>query len=227
MKSLLVSLVALILIPFSMSKEDQKPTLIYVGDPMCSWCYGFAPEIYKTKEHFGDRVDFELVMGGLRPYNTETIADLGDFLSHHWKDVEKRSGQPFNYGILKDASFIYDTEPACRAVVVARSMNPEIEFAFFKDVQTMFYLHNKNTNDVNTYLEIAKKYKLNPEAFLQKFESEEYKQKVKLDFVRAQELKATGFPTALLIIDGKATVLTRGYTNSEQLIESIENPLKN
>jgi protein-disulfide isomerase-like protein with CxxC motif len=41
---------------------------------------------------------------------------------------------PFNYDRLKDESLVYDTEPACRAVVVARSMKPEIELDFFKDV---------------------------------------------------------------------------------------------
>ncbi|MFQ5523922.1 MAG: DsbA family protein, partial [Acidimicrobiia bacterium] len=37
--------------------------LIYVGDPMCSWCWGFAPEI----EDLADEYPVEVVVGGLRP----------------------------------------------------------------------------------------------------------------------------------------------------------------
>jgi len=52
---------------------QEKTTLIYVGDPMCSWCYGFGNEISTVISTLGDRVEVEAVMGGLRPYNTETI----------------------------------------------------------------------------------------------------------------------------------------------------------
>jgi putative protein-disulfide isomerase len=64
--------------------QAQNPTIIYIGDPMCSWCYGFAPEITKVKEALPD-YEFKVVLGGLRPQGTETMADLGDFLEHHWK----------------------------------------------------------------------------------------------------------------------------------------------
>jgi len=29
--------------------EGEGSTLIYISDPMCSWCYGFAPEISEIK----------------------------------------------------------------------------------------------------------------------------------------------------------------------------------
>ena len=125
----------LIIMNFNWLYAQDKTTIIYIGDPMCSWCYGFAPEITKVKEHYSD-FDFRLVMGGLRPNGTETMKDLDSFLKHHWKDVNKASNQPFKYDILDDKSFVYDTEPACRATVVVRAMAPEKEFEFFKAIQT-------------------------------------------------------------------------------------------
>ena len=133
---------------------QEKPVLIYIGDPMCSWCYGFSPEITKAKEELESTVDFLLIMGGLRPNGTETMADLGDFLKEHWDHVNQRSEMPFNYDILKDESFVYDTEPPCRAVVTMRKLNPKKEFDFFKEVQRAFYYENKNTKDGNTYIEM-------------------------------------------------------------------------
>ena len=69
-------------------------------------------------------VDFQLVMGGLRPFGTEKIVDLKSFLRHHWDEVKNRSGQDFQYDILDNTNFIYDTEPPSRAVVAMRTLNP-------------------------------------------------------------------------------------------------------
>lgn len=30
--------------------HNNKPALIYIGDPLCSWCYGIAPELDKLKK---------------------------------------------------------------------------------------------------------------------------------------------------------------------------------
>ena len=45
----------------------ELPRLYYFADPMCSWCYGFAPVMDKVRKAFGAQFDIRLVMGGLRP----------------------------------------------------------------------------------------------------------------------------------------------------------------
>ncbi|MBK9151344.1 MAG: hypothetical protein IPM26_10245 [Saprospiraceae bacterium] len=35
----------------SIQAESNKDTLIYVGDPMCSWCYGFSPKVDKLLQY--------------------------------------------------------------------------------------------------------------------------------------------------------------------------------
>jgi putative protein-disulfide isomerase len=206
---------------------QDKGTIIYIGDPMCSWCYGFAPEISKVKAHFETQLDFRVVMGGLRPYNNETMTDLGDFLKHHWEEVSQRSGQPFGYGILEDTSFVYDTEPASRAVVVMRNLKPEAEFDFFKMIQTAFYLENKNTNEVATYLPLAASYGVSEREFEKAFESEEMKEKVKEDFRLAQQLGVRGFPSVVLELRGNYILVANGYTTSVALIDSIQKTIDN
>jgi len=136
-------------------KDNSKATLIYIGDPMCSWCYGFAPEIEKIEQHFGE-LNFEVVLGGLRPYSKQTMSELSDFLKEHWLEIEEETHQPFGYDILEKSDYVYDTEPASRAVEVARQMKPAVTLTFFKAVQTAFYHQNKSTHDINTYLDIAK-----------------------------------------------------------------------
>lgn len=66
--------------------------LIYIGDPMCSWCYGFSPELEKVKQAY-PTIKFTMIMGGLRAGGNESLEDLSGYLKGHWKEVEKASDQ--------------------------------------------------------------------------------------------------------------------------------------
>jgi len=202
--------------------QAQNPTIIYIGDPMCSWCYGFAPEITKVKEALPG-YDFKVVLGGLRPQGTETMADLGDFLEHHWKEIEKRTGLPINYGVIGDESFVLDTEPGSRAVVVAREMNPEIELDFFKAVQRAFYVDNKDMTSENTFTEIAKAFDLDTAVFKQKFNSEEARYNTRSDFQLAAEMGIKGFPSVVVRHNGQLYLAANGYREAEDLLKVIAN----
>lgn len=199
----------------------RNNTILYVADPLCSWCYGFSEELTKVIETHKDTFNFQLLLGGLRPYNTETIADLGEMLKHHWDQVHQRSGQPFNYEILKDSTFVYDTEPPSRAVVVLRDMLPEKEYDFFKAIQHTFYEFNKNTNVVETYTDILKGYNIDIQEFKRRFESDTYKYKVKEDFAFASEIGVKGFPTTVLHTDDKLHLLANGYSTAKEINSRI------
>ena len=206
----------------NLSLAQEQSTLIYIGDPMCSWCYGFAPELAKTIEYFDDKVQLRLIMGGLRPYNDEHINTMKDFLKEHWEHVYEASGQPFDYGILDDPNFVYDTEPPSRAVLVVRHLNPEAEMAFFKDVQEMFYAKNQHTDVAENYYPLVDKYRINREEFTKSFNSDEMKLLIKEDFNAANDMNIRGFPSMVLFQDGKYTLISNGYSKSEDLVKKIE-----
>jgi putative protein-disulfide isomerase len=205
----------------------QKPAkLIYIGDPMCSWCYGFSEEFSQTMNQLKGQVELQMIMGGLRPYNTESMTDLAAFLKDHWAHVHERSGQPFKYDILADSSFIYDTEPPSRAVRIVRELAPDKEWDFFKAAQKAFYLENKNTHDVQTYLEIAKRMGISTSDFKKAFESEAMKIAVRNDFTTAAELGIRGFPAVVLQLGDRYYLVANGYTTSEVLVQTIKGQLK-
>lgn len=99
--------------------------LVYFADPMCSWCYGFGPEVDAlVRDRPALRID--LVMGGLRAYNTaKADPAFRETIAGHWAHVAAESGLAFNESALAREGFVYDTEPACRAVVVARATDRE------------------------------------------------------------------------------------------------------
>jgi len=179
-------------------------------------------EIVEAQE---GQLELEIVMGGLRPYNLETMTDLKSFLTHHWEDVHRASGQKFNYGILDRSDLKYDTEPPCRATVVVRAMNASKELEFFKAVQKGFYFDNLDLNQAESYHGILKELELDVDEFNKRFVSEKYKELVKEDFGRAGQLGVSSFPTVLVEIDGELSVVARGFAKAEQVNEVIKRKL--
>lgn len=206
--------------------QESPAKIIYVGDPMCSWCYGVSKELRAVKEHFEGRLEFETVLGGLRPYNKQTMVELQDFLTEHWEHVNQASGMEFRYEILKSPNITYDTEPACRAVVVARDMAPEKAFDFFKLVQKEFYYNNKNLHLPESYSAALSELGMDIGEFWVKFSSQDYYEKVKVDFARAEQLGVRSFPTVLLQRQGVIESIANGFATSEEMIAEIESFLQ-
>lgn len=207
------------------TNETTRPTLIYIGDPMCSWCYGFAPQLDELLTRLDGQVDLRLVMGGLRPFNTETMAKLGNYVRGHWHHVAEASGQPFNTEILDDHTFVYDTEPPSRAVLVMRKLQPESEYPFFERIQEAFYRANQNTNEERTYLLLAKQFGVDETAFSAAYNSTDTRNATLADFQFAQNLGVRGFPTTVLHHNDTYTMLANGYTTADQIEPAVKHIL--
>jgi|GEM_PF-126526 len=209
---------------FSLS-SIKSGKLIYVGDPICSTCLAFSSEIKEVKKEFEGVLDFQLVLGGLRPYGTEPITTIRDYLLPHFDNLAKMTGLPINNAILYDSSFILDTEPPSRAVVVIRELAPEVENEFYERVQKAFYLDNSNTNYVETYLEFVEDFGIEKEVFKNKFESNEIKELVKSDFRLAREMGVRAFPTVLLESNGQFSIISEGFSESALIINKVRSQL--
>jgi len=222
MKHFIITIV--LAIGMSATSFSQDDTIIYFGDPMCSWCYGFSNEVSEIKNAFPE-VDFQMIMGGLRPYGTQTMGELKDFLKEHWEEIGHLTGQPFSYDILSDPTFIYDTEPACRAVVAVRELQPTSELAFFKAVQKMFYNENKDPKLLISYQDVLKEFNIDAEAFEEKWTSTEFKEKTKADFQLSQQMGVRGFPSMVLKVGDQFQLISNGYQKSAIIIAKIQNVL--
>ncbi|MBN0147494.1 protein-disulfide isomerase, partial [Pseudomonas aeruginosa] len=99
-------------------------TLRYIGDPMCSWCWGISSTLEELARYCEQKgIGFTLSMGGLRAGGGDAWGpEFREFLRREWTHIAKVTGQPFGFSLLSAKHFDYDTEPACRAVVVAEQM---------------------------------------------------------------------------------------------------------
>ena len=53
----------------------MSKTILYFVDPMCSWCWGFAPVMEKVRAQIGDKAEIQVFVGGLRPFTEQAMTD--------------------------------------------------------------------------------------------------------------------------------------------------------
>jgi putative protein-disulfide isomerase len=196
--------------------------LIYFADPMCSWCWGFSPVIAAVERTWGGRAPVRLVMGGLRPGTTTPMSDAArEDLRGHWRQVTEASGQRFGAAALSTPGFVYDTDPAARAVVIVRRLAPDRALAYLHRVQQAFYVEGEDVTDAAVLAALAAPFGVDPDGFAAAMTSEATKQETWRDYALSQNAGVTGFPTLILgpRADGAYVAITRGY-NAQALVEA-------
>lgn len=201
----------------------MQKEIIYIGDPMCSWCYGFTNVIQALRENYKERAKVSLVMGGFRPDGTHVVDEsYSRFLKGHWQEVSHRTGQPFDLSILNETGWIYNTERPCRAVVVMRHLKPEVEWEYFAAVQQGFYHKNHNPNDPNSFARLAPAFGIDEETFLKAYNDESIIAETQKGFAWARSLGVDSFPTVLVRDERGYGVLTIGYRPLDSLQDMLE-----
>jgi putative protein-disulfide isomerase len=204
-----------------MEKSGEK-SLIYFADPMCSWCWGFAPVIQQVRETFSD-LPIQMLMGGLSPGNTQIMDDAAkQEIKKHWQHVNEASGQPFDYDFFQRTDFIYDTEPASRAVIACFRLDSSKALAFLKHLQQAFYKLNQDITSSSQLIELAKEFGLDKAEFKRLLDDPETSRITQLSFDYARHLQVSGFPTLIGQTPVAHTVLTRGYQPYPQIEENIK-----
>ncbi|HEX2020289.1 MAG TPA: DsbA family protein [Aurantimonas sp.] len=199
------------------------PHLVYFADPMCSWCWGFAPVMEAIAAQHPD-LPVRLVLGGLRPF-TETAMDdaAKQRTRQHWEHVAAASGQPFDFRFFERSGFVYDTEPAARAVVTARRLEPGRAFALQYRIARAFYAENSDVTRTETLADLAAEAGFDRAQFLDAFEGEAAKAETLQDFALAQRAGVTGFPTLIAGPQegGSFLPITVGYQGPEAVLARI------
>ncbi|MDX1467864.1 MAG: DsbA family protein [Acidimicrobiia bacterium] len=203
-------------------------SLVYVGDPMCSWCWGFAPEV----ESLASSYPVEVIVGGLRPgpMSQELDDQMAGFLRHHWVEIAERTGQPFDTAFLdRRDGWRYDTEPAAIAVIVMRGMNEEQTLNYFSALQRAFYAEGVDVTDFGELARLAKGFSVDVTEFEERLRTEEAKKTAWSDFSQARNWGISGFPTLVgRLVDDRLALLARGWAPRDLIetrIESLEDVL--
>lgn len=201
--------------------------IIYVGDPMCSWCWGFSPVLNKIRHKYSSKVKFSVLVGGLRSGGSNPMdPSLRETIGQHWHEVIRRTGQEFSFGILQQKDFVYNTEPSCRAVVAIRHLAPEAVFDYFDALHRAFYSESRDITQPDVLAEIAGKFGAAEGDFMQTFASSEIKQETTDDFLYARRIGVMGFPSLLYKDMQGYLPITKGYQGFETLDPKIADLLQ-
>lgn len=214
-------------------QESVRKDVIYVADPMCSWCWGFSPVIQAIGRQIeayvpqpGERKPtLTPVMGGLRPLTRQAMSDDDKAkISHHWQEVAQRSGQPFDMTFFERDGFVYDTEPACRAVCLVRKLRPDAVMGFLERIQRAFYAQGSDITDTDILAALANEAAgLEPDLFRSQFTDVAMAYETSGDFHAARQLGVTGYPTVILQNGNQLALLTQGYQGYDALKDAIGN----
>ena len=203
--------------------------LIYFTDAMCSWCWGFSPVIGALRAKYGDALPIRTVVGGLRP-GTETPMDRAHMegMRPHWEHVTEASGQPFDYGFFNREGFVYDTDPAARAVVLARREGPLMALDYLRAAQQAFYAQNRDVTQPAVLAELAGELGMDPTTFEANLYEDEVKQETWRDYAISQNAGVRGFPTLIAGpgADGTFTLITRGFNTADNVLPMVDRWLK-
>jgi putative protein-disulfide isomerase len=98
-----------------------SPTLHYIYDPLCGWCYGAAPLVRAAR----DTVRVQAHGGGMMAGASRraVTTELRQFVMAHDRRIAQASGQPFGQGyfegLLRDHGAVLDSAPPITAVLAA------------------------------------------------------------------------------------------------------------
>lgn len=210
-------------------RQQLRATLHYVGDPMCSWCWGLSSELKQIALHCQQQgIGFSVTMGGLRAGGGDVWDGVfKGFLRREWRHIAAVTGQPFGYGLLDKPYFDYDTEPACRAVAVAQLLlankdeDQPSALAFFTAVQQQFYVEGSDPKTVDFYRSVCANAGIAFDDFRVLFESDAGKQAAQAHFDQCRAMGVRAFPTLLVEREGELFAIASGYVKAADAIDRI------
>jgi putative protein-disulfide isomerase len=212
----------------------MKPTIFYCYDAYCGWCYGFSPVIKKLTENYSNRVEFEVLSGGMIvPEQPIPISATAHFIDKAYPTVEELTGIKFGPDFLwhikhpELSDWFPNSEMAAIAMCIFKELYPHRQVEFAADLQYALNFEGRDLTDKEAYRHLLEKYSINEEAFYEKLNSDVFKEQAHYEFQLCKQLQVTGFPCVLIqISETKFHLLARGYTNYEDLSTRLEAVLK-
>lgn len=144
------------------------PTLHYIYDPLCGWCYAAAPLVEAARSVPG--LAIEPHAGGmLSGANARRIdARWRDYVMPHDRRIAQASGQPFGDayfdGLLLDTSAMMDSTPPIAAVLAAEALAGR-GLDLLHRLQRAHYVEGRRIADADTLRALAVDIGLDGEAF--------------------------------------------------------------
>jgi putative protein-disulfide isomerase len=210
-----------------------KPTLIYIYDAYCGWCYGFSQVIRKITTEYAGMFNAEILSGGMiRPDKPTHIGIMAPMIAGEYKNVEKKTGVTFGSDFLwhifnpEDSDWYPDSLKPAVALCILKDHCPERMFEIAADLQYALNYEGRDLTDDEAYRHLLPKYGISEEAFYKELHSPLYEKAALEEFNLVKKLQISGFPAVLLqTADNRIHMITLGYTDYETMQSRMDNAL--
>jgi len=202
--------------------------LIYFYDPLCGWCFGFSPVMTRLQEVYGDRLEIEVVSGGLflGPRAGAVNAVAPHIKAGAYKSVELTTGvkfgKPFLDDVFGDGKITLNSLQPTIALSIVKEESPEHELRFAAMLLEHVYVDGIDPTDIEALAACAAKIGFDPLAFETKMKSFEYENAAKAEFKTFRNNKFSAMPALVLIKNGTEHQISHGYMNFEDLKTKLD-----
>jgi len=206
-----------------------RPIVHYAFDPLCGWCYGFAPVIGNLNVLFEHAIEVRPLVGGMAVGERAVpIAQGFGYIKGALKTVTQATGARFGEAfeqMLDAGTYVYDSLPPCRALVAFEQhvAEPARQLAYSERLHEAIFIYGRDLNDPHVLAQLAEP-AVAADAFLQTYAEHATLVRTVEAFERAHALGAQGFPSLILQVGEQTQVITRGYqpqAELEQLFATI------
>jgi putative protein-disulfide isomerase len=206
---------------------QSKAKLVYIFDPMCSWCWGYAPVWQQLKQALDGIVTIEYRVGGLAPDSEEPMPlDMQSILQNTWHSISNKLGTQFNFDFWHHCKPRRSTYPACRAVLLARRAGKEGEM--IQAIQHAYYLHARNPSDTLVLAELAKEIGISDVThFIQQLDSCDVNTELFKEVTYTRSLPIQGFPSLVLNVQGNILPISIDYSDWQVTYATIAEIISN
>ncbi|WP_026972475.1 DsbA family protein [Aliagarivorans marinus] len=202
----------------------SMPTLYYVHDPMCSWCWGFQPTWNRLLQQLPSSVSVKRLVGGLAPDSYEPMPEeMRHYLQQTWRRIETELDRPFNHDFWRNNIPRRSTYPACRAVIAARQHDLETEM--IEAIQKAYYLDARNPSDLQVLKSCASQIGISEKVFVEAMDSAELEYQLQTEIAQARSMPINGFPSLVLESEGQRLALPLDYHNEAVMLSVITSKL--
>ena len=202
----------------------QSTQLIYIHDPMCSWCYGFSPVFHQLCREIDGRLPVFRLLGGLAPDSAEPMPDdLQRHLQDTWRRIQQRiPGTTFNFEFWRVCRPRRSTWPACRAVIAARQLDTTMEVPMIEAIQRAYYREARNPSDDVTLIALAGDLGLDATAFAAQLDARNTHEQLAHEIARSRQIGADSFPSLRLQTDTSVWPVAIDYNKVEPMRATID-----
>lgn len=208
---------------------DNLPIeLVYHADPLCGWCFAIAPALEEARDRIGDRAHWTLRMGGLvvgervRPVGLDA-AYLRSGLAQVAAATGRTAGDRYYSDIVDRGSWVSDSEPVCRAVLVAEELGgTDAAFTASHALSDALYLEGREPDAPATVSDLAASLGLEPEQFLARWASDTAAARLTRHWEQTRAMGLSTYPTVAAVHAGVVTPLVVGAASADDIVDAIE-----